>query len=119
MSGPPDLPAPTSELAALVEAEARFDRELAAARSAAQRVLDDARRRAADAESEIDHQIEHERARLAEELAGRTADELRAIDEAARAQIARFEAVRDEALDAIARALVERVVELARGEADT
>ncbi|HTR50401.1 MAG TPA: hypothetical protein VMJ10_06805 [Kofleriaceae bacterium] len=105
---------PTSDLATLVAAEARLDGALADARVAADAVVELARRAAASSDTEFEADLARERARLAAEISARTAAELRAIEDDARADVARFEAMRGDALVPIAHALVRRLVELVR-----
>ncbi len=109
------MPSP-SELATLVAAEARFDRELAAAREAALEAAAHARRRAEAAALTVDEQIAREHERIAREIAAQTDVQLCAIADDARAQIARFAELDGERLVAIARAIVDRLVELASSE---
>ena len=115
MSAPPTS---TSELAALVETEARLDAELAAARVTADRELDAARCRAAEIAASIDDRIAREHERIAAEVTAETSARLEEIREDERAQIARFDAVRGDRLAAIAKELVERVAQLALAEAE-
>jgi len=98
-----------SELATLVETEARLDRALADARGIADATRAAAQQAAEAATAALDAEIARARERLAAEIATRTHDELAAIDDAARADVARFAAVRGDALAAIARALVDRI----------
>ncbi len=106
-----------SDLAALVDAEASLDRRLAAARDAANAARDAARKRAADAMAQIDRELERERARIAAEIAATTAAELRAIADDARANVARYDALRGEALTALARQLARELADLVLAEA--
>ena len=105
---------PTSDLAALVATEARLDGELASARVAADAVVEQARRAAATPDLEFEADLARERERLATEISARTAVELRAIEDDARVNAARFDAMRGEALVPIARALVRRLLDLVR-----
>ncbi|MGE5181320.1 MAG: hypothetical protein ACM31C_04635 [Acidobacteriota bacterium] len=107
----------TSDLAALVDAEASFDRRLAAARDAANAARDAARKRADEAMAQIDLELERERARIAAEITAATTAELRAIADDARAKLARYEAVHGDELAATARELVRRLAELVLAEA--
>jgi len=107
----------SSDLAALVDAEARLDRALADARASAQAVRDAARRRADDAAAVLDAEIEHERARLATEIAAATDAQLAAIADRTRAELARYETVRGDVLDDLARRLADRLVAVALDEA--
>jgi len=100
-----------SELAVLIETEARLDRELAAARAQGERLRRAALDGAAVANAALDDELARERARITAELAA-AADALeRATVEQARAEVARFDAVRGERLERVARRLAERLVE--------
>jgi hypothetical protein len=100
-----------SELAVLIETEARLDRELAAAREHGERLRRAARERAAAAAAALDDELARERARITTELAAAADVVERATVEQARAEVARFEAVRGERLERVARRLAERLVE--------
>ena len=104
----------TSDLAALVATEARLDGALADARVAAEAAVEHARREAAAPDPDFEADLERERERLAAEISARAAVEIRAIEDDARARVARFDAMRGEAVASIAHALVGRLVELVR-----
>lgn len=110
-------PRQPSELALLVAAEARFDRTLEAARAGAAALVDAARRRAGAADTVLDGEIERERARIIAESAATLAAQRAAIAEAAGAEIVRYDAVRGDAVTAIARALATRLAAIAREDA--
>lgn len=82
-----------SELASLVDTEARLDRELAAARERAAALCEAARHRVEQAEATLAAEIAAERVRIASEIEHATTAQLREIADAARRDIARFEAV--------------------------
>ena len=103
-----------SELATLVETEARLDRALADARARAAGVIEDARRRGAAIEASLQAALAEECARVATAATAASAAQRLAIASAARAEIARFDALRDEALAPLASALAARLVALAR-----
>ncbi|HEU4731045.1 MAG TPA: hypothetical protein VFT22_24290 [Kofleriaceae bacterium] len=115
-NAPPPAGTTTSGLSALVEAEARLDRALDAAREAAIASVAAARRRAEDDAATIDAEIARERARIDAEITTATTAQLAAIAEQARAQAARFDAVRGEALARLGHALAHRLAAIARGE---
>lgn len=100
----------TSDLAALVDAEASLDAKLATARDTANRARAAARQLAADAMAAIDGELARERTRIADEIATATAVELRAIADDARARIAAYDALRGDALVALARELADELV---------
>ena len=109
--------APVSALAALADAELRLDRAIAAARDAAATAIAGARRSAEQSAATVEGDIAQVRTRIAAEIA--TATELRLGDIAARAraEAARFDAVRGDALAAIAGRLAHRLAELAVADA--
>jgi len=109
--------APTSALAALADAELRLDRAIAAARDAAAAAAADARRRAEQAAAEVDGEIARARARITAEIADKTCAQLGAIAAQAGVEAVRFDAVRGDALEAIARQLADRLVAIALDEA--
>lgn len=102
-----------SELATLVETEARLDRALADARDRAASAIAAARQRAQEADTSTDAALVEERARVARDADAATAAALAAIEAAARMEITRFDALRGELLAPITRALVTRLVALA------
>jgi hypothetical protein len=106
-----------SELAVLVETEARLDRALADAHAHAHAMRDAARRRADEAAAGLETELTRARRRIATEIETATAARVREIGEAADAEVGRYEAVRDERLDRIARRVAERLVELVAAEA--
>lgn len=109
--------APASALVALADTELRLDQSIAAARDAATAAVRDARRRAEDAAAAIDGEIERARAQITAEVAAATDLQLEAIATQARAEAARFDAVRGAALDAIAARLANRLAAIALDEA--
>ena len=110
-------PSRISELVALVAAEARLDLAVVAAREAAEAIRAAARQRAEVAAATLDDELARERTRIAAEIAGESATQLRAIEESARVAIARFDAVRGDLLAPLARALAVRLVAIAIDEA--
>lgn len=108
---------PASALRALADAELRLDQAIAAARQAAAAAVSDARRRGEAAAAAIDDEIARARAEIAAEIAAATDRQLAAIADQARAEAARFDAVRGEALDAIAGQLARRLAVIALDEA--
>ena len=105
-----------SELAVLVETEARLDRELADARQKAEALRDAGRQRAERALATLEAEAVFERTRISTEIEAATVARVRAVEEAADAAIARFEAIRGEELARIARRLVDDIVALVREE---
>lgn len=92
-----------SELALLVETEARLDRELAAARERAAALHEAARRRVEQAEATLAAEITAERARIATEIEHATASQLREMADAAQRDITRFDAIAGERATEVAR----------------
>jgi len=109
-------PRSISDLGVLVETEARLDRALAAAHATATAAVAAASQRADAAIATVDGEIEHARARIAAEIATATAAQCRALAEQAHGQAARFDAMRGDALDAIAMALARRLAAIALDE---
>ena len=105
-----------SDLAVLVETEARLDRALADARAQAAAIREAARDRAKAASQALDGMLDRERARITAAVAASTEAQLAAIATKARGQITCFEATRAERLDPIARELASRIVALALEE---
>jgi vacuolar-type H+-ATPase subunit H len=105
-----------SKLAALVDTEARLDRALDDARSAAATAVAAARRRAEASAASIDSELIHERIRIADEVVGATAAQIQAIAQNTRDQVSRYDAVRGDALGEIAHALAARLAALALDE---
>jgi len=110
---------PPSELAQLVAAEARFDRALEGARAEATALVDAARRRASAADAMLTDEIAGQRARIAADIVVEVATQRTAIVEAARAEIARYQAVCGDVSVAIARLLAAKLGALARAEASS
>jgi vacuolar-type H+-ATPase subunit H len=108
--------APASALRALADTELRLDQLIAAAREAAAAAVADARRRAEVAAAAVDGEIARVRGEIAAEIAAATDRQLAAIAEQARAEAARFAAVRGAPLDAIAGTLVQRLAAIAFDE---
>jgi vacuolar-type H+-ATPase subunit H len=106
-----------SALATLVAAEATLDRELDAARTQAAALVEAARHRAATTDAAVAQDIARQKAQITATLATELAAQRTSIAEAARAECARYDAVRGEPLVAIAHALAVRLAALARGEA--
>lgn len=105
-----------SELATLVETETRLDEAVASARKAADAARADAQRRAALAVAQLEESIERERGRIADALALETAHHERVIEEQALAAIARFDAIRGDVLDRLARDLAGRLLAIVQEE---
>jgi len=101
-----------SELAVLVETEARLDRALGAARASADRARAAARERAAQAAEDHAAELAREQERIAAEVRAQTQARIAALEEAAARTTARYEAVRGERLDYIAHRVALRLVEL-------
>ena len=106
-----------SELALLVEAEARLDRELADARREAAAIERTARERVEAAAAALAEQLAAERARVSAEVETETATRLAAIHAEASAEIERFEAVRGPRAAAIAAGVVDALVARVHAEA--
>ncbi|MGE0397395.1 MAG: hypothetical protein AB7T06_11785 [Kofleriaceae bacterium] len=105
-----------SELTTLVETEARLDAAVASARIAAEATRAAARERARVALEELEQAIEARRARTEQAIADETRDREQASERCAHDEIARFDAVRGERLDAIAQELARRLVAIAMEE---
>lgn len=103
-----------SELAVLVEAEARLDRELAAARADGERVEQAARERIAAADAALAAEIARQQAEVAAAIEQRTSAQLAALDAEAAATIARYAATD---VDAIAERVLADLLALVRQEA--
>jgi len=101
----------TSDLAALVAAENRFDRLLEEARAEAAATLDAARQRVAAAASELAARIASEQARVAAEIDDFASAEIAAIAERTRLAVERYDAVHGPALDALADRIAALLVE--------
>ena len=106
-----------SELAVLVETESRLDRAIASARETAAKIVEAAKRSAADDARAAEDSIAGVRARIVHEVAAQTDHRVRTIAQTARDTCARYDAVHGERLAEIARRLARRVAELA--EEDT
>jgi hypothetical protein len=102
-----------SDLALLVDTEARLDRDLAAARAKVAALEHAANERMAEADVGFAAQLEAERIRIATDSERETAQRIREIEDAARVAVARFTAIRDDRADAIARRIVEQLIALA------
>ena len=107
----------TTGLHALVDAEAKLDRDLADARATADGMRAAARQRADSAAAALDGELELERARAIASIEAATAREIREIADDARTRGARYDAIRGEALAELARTLAARVIEIALAEA--
>jgi len=108
-----------SDLAQLVAAEARLDRELDDARAEVAAARAVALQRVAAAAAELAVAIASARDQIARELTAATAAELQRIRDAGLAERADFDAVQGDRLAAIADALVARLVALASEEASS
>ncbi len=105
-----------SDLAVLVETEARLDRELAGARTKAEQIEQAARERVDAAARALAAEIATAQARAAAEIEQETLAQLRAIEDEARREVQRFDAIRGERAEAIARQIADRLVALVRAE---
>jgi peptidoglycan hydrolase CwlO-like protein len=105
-----------TDLAVLVDVEARLDRELADARAAAAALEDAARTHVGEAAAALAAEIAADQARIAAAIERDTAAQLRAIDEAARRQVEMFEAIRGDREAAIAREVADELVALVNAE---
>jgi hypothetical protein len=105
-----------SDLAVLVETEARLDRELAGARTKAEQIEQAARERVDAAAQALAAEIASAQARAATEIEQDTLAQLRAIDDEARREVQRFDAIRGERAEAIARQIADRLVALVHAE---
>jgi hypothetical protein len=106
-----------SELAVLVETEARLDDVVASARRAAEEAREAAQTRARVAQGRLEAQIALERARIASAVAAETAQLEKGIHERARARLQRYEAMRGPALADVAYELGRRLREIAMEDA--
>jgi len=102
-----------SELSVLVATEQRLDAAVAQARVDGEAVREAARAKVGEATAAIEQQIERERALGAQRIAAEVATRERAIEQAAIAAIARYQAVQGDVLDRIAGALAARVIAIA------
>jgi len=108
--------AESSELAILVETESRLDQAIASARKTAEAMRDAARARAKLAEATIEDALANERERIARTIALETTERARQVDADARICVERYERVRDDVFDALARRLAKRLVAIAEEE---
>jgi len=106
-----------SELAILAATELQLDRALEAARAEATALVEAARGRAGAAGAALADAIASGRAQITADTTGELAAQRDAITEAARAEIARYEAVRGDALAAVARSLAASLAGMAGPEA--
>lgn len=106
-----------SELALLVEAEARLDRELADAREQATAIERAARARVEAAAAALADQLATERARVSAAVDADTTARLAAIEEEARDLMARFDAVSGSRAIEIATTVVDTIGARIRREA--
>jgi len=102
-----------SELAAVVEAEARLDRAIADARAAADAGREAAHRQARAAAADGAHAQDRERTRIVAEVDRAATEEVRAAEAATRARIARYAALRGPALDELVQRLALELVAIA------
>jgi hypothetical protein len=109
----------TTDLAQLVAAEARLDRELAAARVRAGELEQAARQRADEAAAALAAALATERAGIAAAIEHETTERLRQIDEAVRADVARFDSIRGARATELAREVAEQLVALVCAEEAT
>jgi hypothetical protein len=107
---------PASELATLVEAEQRLDAALGDARRHADSIRALANQRAATMVARVDESIAAERARIAADIAAATSARVREIEDRARAEVAHYDAVQGEHLDAIAATIATRIAETVLAE---
>lgn len=119
MAGPratDGAPASASALTVLADTELRLDRAIADARDAAAAAIAEARRRAELASAAVAGEIERERARITAEIEATTEAQIGGLATQATAEAARFDALRGDALDAIARQLADRLAAIALDE---
>jgi hypothetical protein len=102
-----------SELAILVETEVELDRAVAHARRDAAAAIEAATLDAKSALESIEVTIARERAKLAASIEAESRERARRIEDAAAAAVARYDAVRGDALVALARRIARRVAVLA------
>jgi hypothetical protein len=105
-----------SDLAVLVETEARLDREIARTRERAEAIVNAARIRTSLAGANLAAEIASDRERIAARIDHETEQRVREIEAEARAQIASLDAIRGEVAIAHARAVVEELVALVLAE---
>lgn len=103
----------TTGLSALVDTEARLDHELENARVRADAMRAAARQRAMAAAAALDGELEVERAHAIAAIETATSREIAGIELEARASVTRFDAVVGETLQALARRLADRVIQIA------
>jgi hypothetical protein len=105
-----------SELASLVETEARLDRELAAARARAALLQEQANARASEAAGALAAELAVACARIEDEVNRAATARIRELEGACARDTARFASVRDERADAIARRIADQLVALVLAE---
>ena len=110
-------PKQRSELALLVSAEARLDGALAAARAEAAAVVKAARHCAEAGDAALADEIAAQEARISARCTTEVETQCAAIADAARAEIARYEAIRGDALARLVHTAVAKLVEIVRAEA--
>lgn len=106
-----------SELAVLVETEARLDRALVDARLIAESARALARQRADEAAAAQEAELARERERIATEIEAATRARIAELARTARDAVARYDAVRGPRLAEIARRVAARLVAIANEEA--
>ncbi|HEU0032567.1 MAG TPA: hypothetical protein VFQ53_18170 [Kofleriaceae bacterium] len=106
-----------SDLATLVETEARLDAALSDARARGDAMREAARTAAAAAAASLDAELVAERDRLAAEIAQATRERIVAIEQAAVVDVARYDALTGIALDELAERLAQRLVAIVHEEA--
>ena len=105
-----------SDLAVLVETEARLDRELALARDKAEALVNAARIRTSLAGANLAAEIANERERIAAQIDRETEQRVRAIEADTRAQIGTLDAIRDERAATHAREVIDELVAMVLAE---
>lgn len=105
-----------SDLALLVETEARLERDLATARETAAALEQQARERVDQAAAALVAAITDERTRIAAQIERETAARIAGLDVATARESARMAAVTGERADAIAQRIAEQVVALVLAE---
>ncbi|HEY5948554.1 MAG TPA: hypothetical protein VIV40_23845 [Kofleriaceae bacterium] len=105
-----------SDLAVLVETEARLDREVADARAKAAALEEQTRGRVQAAEAELAVQLERERIRIAAEVERDTSARIAEIEQTAVRDVQRFAAIRDKPAELIARRIAAQLIAIVTEE---
>lgn len=105
-----------SDLAVLVDTEARIDRDLARAREQAATLDRETDERMRQADADLAAEIDRERTRISDEVAAEAKVRALDVEQTMHAQIAGFDAIRDERAVELARSVVEELLALVRAE---